>query len=62
MLNEKVTVEGQFTTVIFSEARENGWVFSTQSKGQTTGKSPMEMLDDEMENDLSKVIEAILNY
>lgn len=63
MLNEKVTVEGLFSIVLFAEARESGHVFITQSKGITTAKSPIGMFDAlEIENDLGLVVKAIEGY
>lgn len=63
MLNEKVTVEGLFSIVIFSEARESEYVFITQGRGITTAKSPMDMFESvEIPNDMKLVVDAINKY
>ena len=58
MLDEKLTVEGCFDIVIYCQDHK----FYTQSNGQSTAKSPEDMLPLEMTNDLKSVDDAIRNY
>ena len=58
MLDEKLTVEGCFDIVIYCEDHK----FFTQSNGQSTAKTPEDMLDLEIPNDLKAVDEAIREY
>ena len=58
MLDEKLTVEGCFDIVLYCEDHK----FYTQSNGQSTAKSPEEMLELEMPNDLKAVDTAIREY
>lgn len=58
MLDEKLTVEGCFDIVIYCQDHK----FYTQSNGQSTAKTPEEMLELEMPNDLKAVDSAIRNY
>ena len=58
MLDEKLTVEGCFDIVIYCQDHK----FFTQSNGQSTAKTPEDMLPLEMPNDLKMVDEAIRNY
>ena len=58
MLDEKLTVEGCFDIVIYCEDHK----FFTQSNGQSTAKTPENMLDLEIPNDLKAVDEAIREY
>ena len=58
MLDEKLTVEGCFDIVIYCQDHK----FFTQSNGQSTAKTPEDMLPLEMPNDLKAVDEAIRNY
>lgn len=62
MLDEKLTVEGLFSIVLLAKASSDGYSFITQSDGYTTCKSPMEMLDREMDNDLKVVDQKIREY
>jgi hypothetical protein len=63
MLNEKVTIEGMFTVVLYSEYRAGKFVFNTQGMGETTGKSPIDMFPERfIDNDLKIVIDAINEY
>ena len=66
MLDEKLTVEGLFSIVLLCETRKTPegikHLFITQSDGNSTVKSPMDMLPDEMDNDLKAVDSAIRNY
>ena len=58
MLDEKLTVEGCFDIVIYCQDHK----FYTQSNGQSTAKTPEEMLELEMPNDLKAVDTAIREY
>lgn len=58
MLDEKLTIEGCFDIVIFCQDHK----FYTQSNGQSTAKSPEDMLELEMPNDLKAVDVATREY
>jgi hypothetical protein len=68
LLNEKVTLEGMFTTVLETvihpdKPLEERYKVRTQSNGTNTAKSPMGMFaEDEIPNDLKLVANAIINY
>ena len=58
MLDEKLTVEGCFDIVIYCQDHK----FYTQANGMSTAKSPENMLELEMVNDLKQVDDAIRDY
>ena len=58
MLDEKLTVEGCFDIVIFCEDHK----FFTQSNGQSTAKTPEDMFELEIPNDLKFVDDKIREY
>lgn len=62
MIDSKLTLEGLFSIVLYCEASENGYHFVTQSNGYTTAKSPMQMFDKEIDNDLAMVDQTIREY
>ncbi len=63
MLDEKITVEGLFSVVLYTVRDENGYHFLTQNNGNNTCKSPLGMFNDTLiDNDLALVAEAIRNY
>lgn len=62
MIDSKLTLEGLFSIVLLCEATEEGHHFVTQSNGYTTCKSPMEMFDKEIDNDLAMVDKTIREY
>lgn len=62
MLDEKLTVEGLFSIVLYCCATKDRHYFQTQSEGFTTAKSPMEMFEPEIDNDLKMVDTTIRNY
>lgn len=63
LLEDKITIEGMFTTVLQSVCNENGYFFMTQNEGVSTAKSPRGMFEDKhIENDLYMVIEKMKNY
>jgi hypothetical protein len=62
MLDNHLTVEGLFSIVLLAKTDGNSYKFVTQSDGYTTAKSPMEMLDKEIDNDLKFVDSKIREY
>ena len=63
MLDEKLTVEGLFSIVLLCQTDGERHYFITQSDGNTTAKSPMEMFEDrEIDNDLRMVDTTIREY
>lgn len=62
MLDNQLTLEGLFSIVLLCETDGKTHRFITQSDGYTTAKSPMEMFDPEIDNDLKAVDTAIRDY
>lgn len=62
MLDNQLTLEGLFSVVLLCKTDGNRHWFETQSDGNTTAKSPMEMFDREIENDLKMVDNTIRQY
>lgn len=62
MLDEKLTVEGLFSIVLYCYSDEQEHYFITQSDGTTTAKSPMEMFPLKIDNDLKMVDTTIREY
>lgn len=69
MLDEKITLEGLFTVVLFTDIQkiQNNdqlqYTFITQNDGTTTGKSPRGMFETlNIPNDLNDVIKKINAY
>ena len=63
MLDEKVVVEGLFTTVLMCVTREKKHYFETATNGQTPAKTPIGMFESELiENDLKNVTTKINSY
>lgn len=62
MIDSKLTLEGLFSIVLLCEASAGGHHFITQSDGYTTAKSPMEMFDKVIDNDLAMVDATIREY
>lgn len=62
LLDEKVSVEGWFETVLLAKTDGKRHWFETQSDGQSTAKSPMEMFPTEIDNDLKFVDTTIREY
>ena len=58
MLDEKLTVEGCFDIVLYCQDHK----FYTQANGQSTAKSPEDLFELEIPNDLKAVDVAIRNY
>lgn len=62
MLDSQLTLEGLFSIVLHANTSENRYYFETQSNGCTTSKSPMDMFEKEIDNDLKFVDETIREY
>jgi hypothetical protein len=63
MLDEKITIEGLFTTVLHSRVVDGAYLFQTQYDGEFLAKSPMGMFEDHLiPNDLVSVKDAVENY
>lgn len=67
LLKEKVTVEGLFTCMLFTEVEFDNDVpsykFITNNDGRCIAKSPMGMFEDlKIDNDLKEVIETVKKY
>lgn len=62
MLDEKLTVEGLFSIVLLCQNDGINHQFITQSDGNTTAKSPMEMFEKVIDNDLKIVDKTIREY
>ena len=63
MLDEKITLEGLFTTVLKTSVQDGQYCFLTQNSGKDTVKSPIGMFDTfAIDNDLKYVDTKIRNY
>ena len=62
MLDDQLTVEGLFSIVLICQTDGKSHNFVTQSDGFTTAKSPMEMFDPVIDNDLKMVDTKIREY
>jgi len=69
MVDDKVTLEGLFTVILFAEATHdskdgtNEYYFKTQTDGVNTAKSPEGMFDDyKIPNNLQYVLDRIEEY
>lgn len=62
MLDNQLTVEGLFSVVLYCKIDGDKHIFETQSDGYTTAKSPMEMFDRVIDNDLKAVDNTIREY
>lgn len=63
MLDEKITLEGMFTTVLHSLVIDGEYKFLTQNDGKHNAKSPMGMFEDKyIDNDLLSIKQVITNY
>lgn len=63
MLDEKITIEGLFTTVLKTSVQDGKYYFLTQNSGRDTVKSPIGMFDSyAIDNDLKYVDTKIRNY
>lgn len=62
MLDNQLTLEGLFSIVLLARTDGQRYYFETQSDGYSTAKSPMEMFDKEIDNDLKFVDTTIREY
>ena len=63
MLDEKITIEGMFTTVLKTHVTDGKYFFLTQNSGNDTVKSPIGMFNSfAIDNDLKYVDDKIRNY
>lgn len=62
MLNNQITLEGLFSVVLLCTAEGTKHKFITQSDGSSTAKSPLEMFEPEIDNDLKFVDGTIREY
>ena len=62
MLNEKLTLEGCFNIVLHAKSDGAEYWFQTQSDGADTAKSPEEMFEPRIPNDLALVDATIRDY
>lgn len=62
MIDNQLTLESLFSIVLFCMTDGRRHVFQTQSDGATTAKSPMEMFEPEIDNDLKAVDSTIREY
>lgn len=63
LLDEKITIEGLFTTVLHSRVIDGNYKFQTQCDDQFLAKSPIDMFEEQfIPNDLVAVKHAVENY
>jgi len=62
MLDDQLTVEGLFSIVLMAESENGRYFFRTQTNGNDTIKSPMDMFEREIDNDLKLVDTKIREY
>lgn len=63
MLDDKITLEGMFTVVLRAAIKDGKHVFLTKNSGNDTVKAPEGMFaEDQIENDINTVLEAITAY
>jgi hypothetical protein len=62
LLDEKVCIEGMFTIVLRCVCENGKHKFITQSENGAVSKSPIEMFENEIDNDLKFVDEKIREY
>lgn len=62
MLDAQLTVEGLFSIVLLCKTDGQEHYFETQSDGYTTCKSPMDMFELKIDNDLKMVDKTIREY
>ena len=62
MLDTQLVVEGLFSIVLYTRVENGGYYFITNSDGSTTAKSPMDMFDYKIPNDLKMVDTTIREY
>lgn len=63
MLDDKIVIEGMFTTVLRTHVENGKYQFQTQTNGQDTVKSPMGMFTEQfIDNDIAMVDKTICSY
>lgn len=62
MLDNQLTIEGLFTIVLMAFYSNKTYKFATQTDGKTPCKSPMDMFEIEIPNDLKFVDQKIREY
>jgi len=62
MLDNQLTVEGLFTIVLMTKYSNKEYKFITQTDGTTPCKSPLDMFELEIPNDLKLVDDTIRKY
>lgn len=63
LLDEKLSLEGMFTTVLHSMVKDNEYKFITQSNSQYLAKSPMGMFEELLiDNDLHVILNTMKVY
>ena len=62
MLDNQLTVEGLFSIVLMTAVEGSEHFFVTQSDGSNTCKSPMDMFENRIDNDLKMVDQTIREY
>ncbi|MBO5853143.1 MAG: AAA family ATPase [Bacteroidales bacterium] len=58
---DKIALESKFTTVLYAKVVDGKYLFETQARF-STAKSPKGALPEEMDNDITAVIEALKEY
>ena len=63
MIDEKICIEGLFTTVFHTSVINGQYKFITQGDSSHIAKSPIGMFDEQyIDNDLMKVKEVMVKY
>ncbi len=62
MLDQQLTIEGLFSIVLRTKVESSKYKFITQNSGDDTCKSPLEMFELEIDNDLKFVDTTIREY
>lgn len=62
MIDNHLTLEGMFSIVLMTKVENGVYSFVTQSDGYSTAKSPMDMFEREIDNDLKMVDSDIRKY
>ena len=62
LINSQLCLEGLFSVVLLADNDDGKYKFITQSDNLSTAKSPMEMFEKEIDNDLKLVDDTIREY
>jgi len=62
MIDNQICLEGLFSIVLLASTEDGKYKFTTQTDGTTIAKSPIEMFEKEIDNDLKFVDDAIREY